>query len=70
MLALYPEADRPGFIPCPEDRRREAKYAERRRIEQQNREAIHGGNRVYDDSAYRLQKVIARMINSTGENHA
>ncbi len=55
MLARHPEADRPGFVPCAEDRRREAKYAERRQIEQRNREAIHGGHRVYDDTAYRLQ---------------
>lgn len=48
MLAQRPEADRPGFVPCPEDQRREAKYAERRRMEQHNREAIVSGNRVYD----------------------
>jgi hypothetical protein len=38
----------PGFVPCPEDQRREAKYAERRRIEQQNRDAIADRKRVYD----------------------
>jgi hypothetical protein len=48
MLALHPEADRPGFIPCREDQRREAKYAQRRRIEQRNRQAIQSGNKVYD----------------------
>ena len=57
MLALHPEADRPGFVPCAEDQRREAKYAERRRIEQRNREAIRSGNRVYDDSTYRIQRL-------------
>ena len=47
-LALRPEADRPGFIPCAEDQRREAKYAERRRLEQRNREAIRSGTKSYD----------------------
>jgi len=47
-LALRPEADMPGFLPCPEDQRREAKYAERRRIERQSRDAIVDHNRVYD----------------------
>ena len=47
-LALRPEADMPGFVPCTEDQRREVKYAERRRIEQRNREAIRSGNKVYD----------------------
>ena len=48
MLALHPEADRPGFVPCAEDQRREAKYAERRRLEQRDREAIRTGSKVYD----------------------
>ena len=48
MLAIRPEADRPGFIACAEDQRREAKYAERRRIEQRNRQAIQSGNKAYD----------------------
>ena len=48
MLVLHPEADRPGFVPCAEDQRREAKYAERRRIEQRNRAAIHSGKKAYD----------------------
>jgi hypothetical protein len=47
-LAAQPEADRPGFVPCSEDQRREAKYAERRRDEQRHREAIREGGRVYD----------------------
>lgn len=48
MLAQHPAADRPGFVPCAEDQRREAKYAERARIEQRNRDAIRRGNRLYD----------------------
>ena len=49
-LAQNPEADRPGFIPCPEDQRREAKYAARRGIEQRFREAIRTGDKLYDHS--------------------
>jgi hypothetical protein len=49
MLALRPEADMPGFAPCAEDQRREAKYAVRRQVEQRNREAIRRGTRVYDE---------------------
>ena len=48
MLAAHPEADRPGFVPCAEDQRREQKYAERRRVEQRNREAIRTGSKAYD----------------------
>ena len=48
MLAQYPAADMPGFVPCAEDQRREARYAERARIEQRNRDAIRTGHRVYD----------------------
>ncbi len=48
MLAQRPEADLPGFVPCAEDQRREAKYAERRQIEQLNRQAIHSGRKLYD----------------------
>jgi hypothetical protein len=48
MLARRPAADMPGFVPCAEDRRREAKYAERARIEQRNRDAIRRGSRLYD----------------------
>ena len=47
-LAACPEADRPGFVACAEDQRREKKYAERRRVEQRNREAIRTGTKVYD----------------------
>ena len=48
MLGAHPEADRPGFVPCAEDQRREQKYAERRRVEQRNREAIRTGSKAYD----------------------
>ena len=48
MLVAHPEADRPGFVPCAEDQRRETKYAARRQIEQRNREAIRTGTRVFD----------------------
>ena len=48
MLARRPEADRPGFVPCAEDQRREEKYAQRRRLELHNREAIRTGTRFYD----------------------
>ena len=51
MLAQRPEADRPGFVACPEDQRREAKSAERRRLEQRSRDAIARGDRVYDAPA-------------------
>ena len=54
LLAQYPEADRPGFAPCAEDQRREAKYAARRRIEKRNREAIRSGSRIYDVSIHGL----------------
>jgi hypothetical protein len=47
-LANQPEADRPGFVPCAEDQRREEKYAQRRQVEQQVRRAIHAGTKVYD----------------------
>jgi hypothetical protein len=47
-LALHPEADQPGFVPCEADQRREAKYAAQRQIEQRNRQAIHGGTKLYD----------------------
>lgn len=51
MLTQRPEADRPGFVPCAEDQRREAKYAERRRVELRNREAIRRGDKLYDEEA-------------------
>ncbi len=48
MLAKHPRADMPGFQPCEVDNRREQKYADRRRIEARNREAIHAGKKAYD----------------------
>ncbi|MAG93756.1 MAG: hypothetical protein CMJ48_08415 [Planctomycetaceae bacterium] len=48
MLSQRPRADMPGFIPCETDRRRELKYATRRKIEDRNREAIRQGRKVYD----------------------
>ncbi|MBE7503092.1 MAG: hypothetical protein HS113_22980 [Verrucomicrobiales bacterium] len=51
MLAQRPEADRPGFVACPEDQRREAKSAERSRLEQRSRDAIARGDKVYDAPA-------------------
>jgi hypothetical protein len=48
QLALHPEAGQPGFVPCEEDQRREAKYAAQRQIEQRNRQAIQGGIKLYD----------------------
>ncbi len=48
MLSQRPRADMPGFIPCETDRRRELKYATRRKIEDRNREAIRQGKKVYD----------------------
>ena len=47
-LAARPRADMAGFRPCEADRRREEKYALRRRAESRNREAIRHGRRVYD----------------------
>ena len=41
----------PGFQPCETDRRREAKYEERRRIEMRIREAIRTDGKVYDNPA-------------------
>jgi len=48
MLMKRPRADMPGFVPCDTDVKREEKYARRKRIEQQNREAIRQGERSYD----------------------
>jgi hypothetical protein len=38
-----------GFVACPADQRREAKYAERRKIESRNRDAIREGEKAYDE---------------------
>ena len=50
MLARRPRCDMPGFVPCPTDLRREAKFAMRREIELRNREAIRNGTKVFDAS--------------------
>ena len=55
MLAKRPRADMPGFVPCEADRRREEKYAMRRRIERRNREAIRRGRKVYDTPPQRKE---------------
>jgi len=49
MLRKRPRADMPGFVPCETDQRRQAKYVARRRIEADNRQAIRGGTKRYDD---------------------
>jgi hypothetical protein len=70
MLAAHPEADRPGFVPCTEDQRRETKYAERRQVEQQNREAIRTGRKVFDprpaDEPVTEARVLPHARRSTG----
>jgi len=48
-LRRRPRADMPGFVPCQTDRRRQTKYAMRRRIEADNRRAIRDGTKRYDD---------------------
>jgi hypothetical protein len=49
MLARHPRADMPGFIASAPDQSRELKYAARRQIELENREAIRTGRKVYDE---------------------
>lgn len=48
-LEKYRRADMAGFEPCEVDRKREAKYAMRQRIEQRNRQAIRDGRKAYDE---------------------
>jgi len=47
-LEKSPRADMPGFVPCPKDQSRLAKYAERRKIELKNRQAIGEGKKFYE----------------------
>jgi hypothetical protein len=47
-LARQPEADAPGFQPCPTDQWREEKYLTRQKTEQRNRESIRHGEKAYD----------------------
>ena len=49
QLARRPRADMPGFVPSEPDQRREAKYALRRQIELDNREAIRQGKQLFDE---------------------
>ncbi len=49
MLKARPRVDMPGFVPCQADRKRDEKYAARRRIELRNRQAIRTGTKLYDD---------------------
>ena len=51
MLAQRPAADMPGFVACAEDLRREAKHAERARIERRSRNALRQGLSVYDNTS-------------------
>jgi hypothetical protein len=47
-LAATPEADRPGFIPCPTDARRMQNSLNRQKIEADVRQAIRTGQKRYD----------------------
>ena len=47
-LAEKPDADAPGFIPCPADIAREKRYEERVKREQRIYDAIRNGQRIYD----------------------
>jgi len=49
-LKQTPRADMPGFVPCETDLAHLQKYEQRRRTEQRNRSAIHGGRKIYDNS--------------------
>ena len=52
-LTKNPEADLPGFKPCPADEARDRTYAARQLIEQKNRAAILSGAKVYDEAGRR-----------------
>ena len=47
-LAAKPEADMPGFQPCPTDQWRQAKYLTRHQTEQRNRASIRAGEKRSD----------------------
>ena len=49
-LMNRPRADMAGFEPCPTDLKREQKYRERERVEQENRRAILNSAKLYDSS--------------------
>jgi hypothetical protein len=48
QLHQRPRADMHGFQPCEKDQQRQEKYAERRRIELHNRQAIREGRMAHD----------------------
>jgi hypothetical protein len=48
QLAARPEADAEGFVACGMDQWREHKYRERQASEQQRREALRQGYKIYD----------------------
>jgi hypothetical protein len=48
VLEKTPRADMPGFVPCPTDQARLAKYDERRRLEGKSRQAIREGKKFYE----------------------
>ncbi|MCX6905073.1 MAG: hypothetical protein NTW03_16655, partial [Verrucomicrobia bacterium] len=48
-LARNPEADSPGFIPCPTDQWREKKYQAREETERRNREAMREGRKQFEN---------------------
>ena len=50
-LTQHPRADMPGCVPCEADRQRLDYYAQRRRVDEQNREAIRQGGKAYDPPA-------------------
>ena len=47
-LEKSPRPDMPGFVPCPTDQARLAKYEARRSIEMKNRQAIRDGTKSYE----------------------
>jgi hypothetical protein len=48
-LQARPRADMPGFVACGMDQQRQQQYTGRRRVELKNRQAIHNGQRLYDN---------------------
>jgi hypothetical protein len=51
QLAVQPEADMPGFVPCAMDQWRDQKYLARQQVEQGNREAIRAGKKLLESAA-------------------
>jgi hypothetical protein len=50
QLAVQPEADMPGFVPCAIDQWRDQKYLARQQVEQRNREAIRAGKKLLESA--------------------